>query len=63
MFIKRMGLVILTLLASMPLLADNGIDQRIDEAIKPFADSVAGFIFSSSSAGRRADSLCPGLAD
>ena len=27
--------------------AADGIDQRIDQAVKPFADAVAGFIFSS----------------
>jgi AGCS family alanine or glycine:cation symporter len=44
---RKMGLALLLLLSSMPALADNGIDQQIDEAIKPFADAVSGFIFSS----------------
>jgi AGCS family alanine or glycine:cation symporter len=32
---------------SLPVSADEGIDQRIDQAVRPFADAVAGFIFSS----------------
>lgn len=28
-------------------MAQDGIDSRIDQAVKPFADAVAGFIFSS----------------
>jgi AGCS family alanine or glycine:cation symporter len=31
----------------LPAWAQDGIDQRIDQAVKPFADAVAGFIFSS----------------
>lgn len=33
----------------LPLIAraQDGIDNRIDEAVKPYADAVAGFIFSS----------------
>src|SRR5690606_29012051 len=27
--------------------AQDGVDQKIDQAVKPFADAVAGFIFSS----------------
>jgi len=36
---------------SLPAQAQEGIDQRINEAIRPFADGVAGFIFSSFSVG------------
>ena len=43
----RLALALVLLALSMPLLADNGIDERINEAVKPFADTVAGFIFSS----------------
>jgi AGCS family alanine or glycine:cation symporter len=32
---------------SLPVAAEEGIDQRIDQAVRPFADAVAGFIFSS----------------
>jgi len=32
---------------SLPVCAQESIDQRIDQAIRPFADMVAGFIFSS----------------
>jgi len=35
------------LLCSVTAWAQNGVDQRINEAIKPAADAVAGFIFSS----------------
>jgi AGCS family alanine or glycine:cation symporter len=31
----------------MSALAEDGIDTRINDAVKPFADAVAGFIFSS----------------
>jgi len=43
----KLAMATSSLLASLPVLADNGIDARIDEAIKPFTDSVAGFIFTS----------------
>ena len=33
--------------ASFPLMADDGIDARINEAVQPYAEAVAGFIFSS----------------
>jgi AGCS family alanine or glycine:cation symporter len=36
---------------SAPVLAQNGIDAKIDQAVKPFADAVAGFVFSSISFG------------
>jgi AGCS family alanine or glycine:cation symporter len=35
------------LLFASPAFAQQGIDDKIDNAIKPIADSVAGFIFSS----------------
>jgi len=41
--IGLLGLYWLPLIA----LAQDGIDNRIDEAVKPYADAVAGFIFSS----------------
>jgi AGCS family alanine or glycine:cation symporter len=47
MRIIRSGFALLGILLSMPVLAEGGIDTRIDEAVKPFADAVAGFIFSS----------------
>ena len=40
-----LGLVLL--ITTLPALASDGIDARIDEAVKPFADAVAGVIFSS----------------
>ena len=33
--------------ASFPLLANEGIDARINEAVQPYAGAVSGFIFSS----------------
>ena len=35
------------LLASFSAFAENGIDEKINLAIKPYADAVAGFVFSS----------------
>ena len=35
------------ILMSWPVLADDNIDARINDAVKPAADAVAGFIFSS----------------
>jgi len=32
---------------SLPVFANDGVDARINEAVKPFADAVAGFIFFS----------------
>jgi len=32
---------------SFPALAEEGIDSKIDTAVKPFADAVAAFVFSS----------------
>jgi AGCS family alanine or glycine:cation symporter len=39
--------LIALLCLSLPVYAQDGIDQSIDAAVKPFADAVAGFIFSS----------------
>ncbi len=47
MSIIKSGLALLGLFISMPVFADSGIDSRINEAIEPFADAVAGFIFMS----------------
>jgi len=48
---KRTGLaaalVMAGVLAPLTAFAQEGVDQRIDEAVRPFADSVSGFIFSS----------------
>jgi len=38
---------LLVLLLPATALAQESVDQRIDEAVKPYADAVAGFIFSS----------------
>jgi AGCS family alanine or glycine:cation symporter len=43
----RLALAIVLLGTALTANAENGIDQRIDQAIRPFADAVAGFIFSS----------------
>ena len=45
--IRRLGLALSGMLISMSALAGDGIDTRINDAVKPFADAVAGFIFSS----------------
>ncbi len=45
--IMKSGLVLLGLMVSMSVLAEEGIDTQINDAVKPFADAVAGFIFSS----------------
>jgi AGCS family alanine or glycine:cation symporter len=45
--IIKSGLVLLGLMVSMSVLAEEGIDTQINDAVKPFADAVAGFIFSS----------------
>ena len=47
----RLAPVIAFVGISLPAQAQDGIDQRINEAIRPFADGVAGFIFSSFSVG------------
>jgi AGCS family alanine or glycine:cation symporter len=44
----RVGITTLvSLFASFSVFAEAGIDERINLAIKPFADAVAGFVFSS----------------
>ncbi len=45
--IKNLVLPILILMLPLSALAQEGVDQRIDEAVKPYADAVSGFIFSS----------------
>ncbi len=43
----RLALALMLLIVSLPTMANEGIDARINETIKPFADTVAGFIFFS----------------
>ena len=43
----RLALALVCLAACAPALAQESLDQRIDQAVKPLADSVAGFIFYS----------------
>ena len=43
----RLGVALWGLIISMPLLAEDGIDSKINEAVKPFADTVAGLVFYS----------------
>jgi AGCS family alanine or glycine:cation symporter len=44
----RVGITTLvSLFASFSVFAQTGIDERINIAIKPYADAVAGFVFSS----------------
>jgi AGCS family alanine or glycine:cation symporter len=44
----RVGITTLIgLLASFSVFADIGIDEKINIAVKPYADAVAGFVFSS----------------
>jgi len=44
----RVGITtLISLFASFSVFAETGIDERINIAIKPFADAVAGFVFSS----------------
>ncbi|MDX2428064.1 MAG: alanine/glycine:cation symporter family protein [Xanthomonadales bacterium] len=44
----RVGITTLvSLFASFSVFAETGIDEKINIAIKPFADAVAGFVFSS----------------
>ncbi len=45
--IKKMVSILMLLLLPLSVLAQEGIDSRIDQAVKPYADAVAGFIFSS----------------
>ena len=44
----RVGITTLIgLLASFSVFAEQGIDEKINLAVKPFADAVAGVVFSS----------------
>ncbi len=44
----RVGITtLISLLASFPAFAEMGIDEKINIAVKPFADTVAGLVFSS----------------
>ena len=43
----KLALMAASTLLSFPALADTGLDARINEAIKPYADAVTGFVFSS----------------
>jgi AGCS family alanine or glycine:cation symporter len=44
----RVGITtFISLFASFSVFAETGIDERINIAIKPYADAVAGFVFSS----------------
>jgi AGCS family alanine or glycine:cation symporter len=44
---RQAALVVMSMLMSAPALANEGIDARINETIRPVSDAVAGFIFSS----------------
>ncbi|MEJ8569734.1 alanine/glycine:cation symporter family protein [Elongatibacter sediminis] len=44
---NRFVILLTTLLAPISALAQNGIDERIDNAVRPIADTVAGLVFSS----------------
>ena len=44
----RVGITtLITMLTSVSAFAEVGIDEKINLAVKPFADAVAGFVFSS----------------
>jgi AGCS family alanine or glycine:cation symporter len=45
--IKRIVSLLSLYLLPVVALAQDGVDSRIDQAVKPYADAVAGFIFSS----------------
>jgi AGCS family alanine or glycine:cation symporter len=47
----RVAPVIALLGVSLPAWAQDTVDQRIDQAVRPVADAVSGFIFSSISVG------------
>lgn len=47
MFIRKLGFALVGLFASMSVLAEESIDTQINEAVKPIADAVAGFVFTS----------------
>jgi len=38
---------LVSLFASFPVFAEMGVDEKINLAVKPYADAVAGFVFSS----------------
>jgi AGCS family alanine or glycine:cation symporter len=44
---SRLALAVACLAAAAPAAAEQGVDQRINDAIRPVADAVSGFIFSS----------------
>jgi AGCS family alanine or glycine:cation symporter len=44
---RKLALGFVLLLTSLPSLASDGIDDRINQALKPFADSVSSVVFSS----------------
>jgi AGCS family alanine or glycine:cation symporter len=44
---KKMISLLILALAPFTAMAQDGVDQQIDQAIQPFANAVAGFIFSS----------------
>ncbi|MFC1719612.1 alanine/glycine:cation symporter family protein [Pseudomonadota bacterium] len=41
------ALAVMLLTLSLPLIADDGIDSRINEAVKPYADTVSSIVFVS----------------
>jgi len=43
----KLGVALWGLFMSVSLLAQDGIDSKINEAVKPFADTVAGLVFYS----------------
>jgi len=44
----RVGITtFICLLSSFPVFAEMGVDEKINLAVKPYADAVAGFVFSS----------------
>ena len=48
MSILRVGITtLISMLTSVSAFADMGIDEKINLAVKPYADAVAGFVFSS----------------
>jgi len=48
MSILRVGITtLISMLTSVSAFAEMGIDEKIDLAVKPYADAVAGFVFSS----------------
>ena len=45
---SRVGIAsLVALFASFPVLADTGVDEKINLFIKPYSDAVAGAVFSS----------------